>query len=55
MFHQTVAEFLVDNWQNRAHVYIKNGKFTMYIYTLDNGGLMEMVSIYLLKCIFCKK
>lgn len=26
----------------------------MYIYTL-NSGLMEMVFIYLLKCIFCKK
>lgn len=51
----SVAEFLIDNWQNIAYVYIKNGKFTLYIYTLENSGLMEMVFIYLLKCIFCKK
>lgn len=50
-----VVEFIVGDCQNIAYVYIKNWKFTMYIYTLMNSGLMEMVFIYLLKCIFCKK
>lgn len=50
-----VVEFIVGDSQNIAYVYIKNRKFTMYIYTLMNSGLMEMVFIYLLKCIFCKK
>jgi len=32
MFHQTVAEFLIDSWQNRAYVYVKNFKFTVHLH-----------------------
>lgn len=51
----SVVEFLIDNYQNIAYVYIKNGKFTLYICTLENSGLMEMGFIHVLKCIFCKQ
>lgn len=43
------------SWQNTSYVYIKNGKFTLYIYILDSSELMEVGFIHLLKCIFCKK